>query len=185
MAEPGGRSTVSVQLDGMDQAKFALPRSLLVSADNITREYKNQHFATFMASQVATEKFEATEVQFLQAGHTHNEQDQRFSTVASLLSRRRAPDNVFEDRSRPGQDQSETREIQKGMTTRKHSVAILDRSSSTVQPSAGLALRRRPAPEHSARRRHHQRQPAAHSAQSEPRDMAEKATPPMHRSPLE
>ena len=87
MAEPGGRSTVSVQLDGMDQAKFALPRSLLVSADNITREYKNQHFATFMADQVATEKFEATEVQFLQAGHTHNEQDQRFSTVASLLSR--------------------------------------------------------------------------------------------------
>ena len=95
VAEPGGRSTVSVQLDGMDQAKFALPRSLLVSADSYTtREYKNQ-LATFMAYLVATEKFEATEVQFLQAGHTHNEQDQCFSTVASLLSRRRAPDNEY------------------------------------------------------------------------------------------
>jgi len=46
-----------------------------VGADNTTRESKNQTFLSFMAHLVARNMFEAAEVQFLQAGHTHNEQD--------------------------------------------------------------------------------------------------------------
>ena len=46
-----------------------------------------------MAHLVARDVFEAAEVQFLQTGHTHNEQDQRFSSVGFLLQR--AP--VLED----------------------------------------------------------------------------------------
>ena len=65
----------------------AMPRSLLVAADNTTRESKNQHLATYLARLVATSAFDTVECQFMQTGHTHNEQDQRFSTVATVLSR--------------------------------------------------------------------------------------------------
>ena len=71
----------------------SLPRNIAIQADNTTRESKNQHFATFTSYLVASEKFDASETQFLQVGHTHNGQDQRFSTVATVLSR--AP--VLED----------------------------------------------------------------------------------------
>ena len=67
--------------------QHSLPRNLIVAADNTTRESKNQHFANFLGYCIATEKFESAEVQFMQTGHTHNELDQRFSSVASLLSR--------------------------------------------------------------------------------------------------
>lgn len=71
----------------------ALPRNLAVQADNTTRESKNQHFLLYLSTLIAAEKFDAADLQFLQCGHTHNEQDQRFSTVATSLSR--AP--VLED----------------------------------------------------------------------------------------
>ena len=71
----------------------ALPRNLAVQADNTTRESKNQHFLLYLSALVAADKFDAADLQFLQCGHTHNEQDQRFSTVATSLSR--AP--VLED----------------------------------------------------------------------------------------
>ena len=70
-----------------------LPRTIVVGADNTTRESNNQYFLSFMAHLVARNMFEAAEVQFLQTGHTHNEQDQRFSSVWALLQR--AP--VLED----------------------------------------------------------------------------------------
>ena len=59
------------------------PRTFFVNADNTTREGKNQHFAT--AYHVAMDKFEGYENQFLEVGHTHNEQDQRFSSVGTTL----------------------------------------------------------------------------------------------------
>ena len=72
-----------------------LPRNLVIGADNTTRESKNQHFANYLAYLVAKEKFDAVEVQYMTTGHTHNEQDQRFSSVATAL--KRAP--VLEDPS--------------------------------------------------------------------------------------
>jgi hypothetical protein len=74
-------------------SQCALPRTIVVGADNTTRESKNQTFLSFLAHLVARNMFEAAEVQFLQTGHTHNEQDQRFSSVGALLQR--AP--VLED----------------------------------------------------------------------------------------
>ena len=58
-------------------SQCALPRSIVVGADNTTRESKNQTFLSFMAHLVARNMFEAAEVQFLQTGHTHthNEPD--------------------------------------------------------------------------------------------------------------
>lgn len=71
----------------------ALPQNLVIQADNTTRESKNQFFALFLSYLVASGKFSVSELQFLQVGHTHNQQDQRFSSVATSLSR--AP--VLED----------------------------------------------------------------------------------------
>ena len=34
----------------------------------------------------ATEKMDADDTEFLPSGHSHNEQDQRFSTVAGVIS---------------------------------------------------------------------------------------------------
>ena len=48
---------------------------------------KNQHFANFSGYLVGTERFDCVENQFLKTGHTHNELDQRFSSVATALSR--------------------------------------------------------------------------------------------------
>lgn len=64
-----------------------MPANLIVNADNTTREAKNQHFATSMAQLVATDKFQSLEVEFPKTGHTHNELDQRFSTLATTLKR--------------------------------------------------------------------------------------------------
>ena len=59
----------------------ALPRAIVVGADNTTRELKNG-FRSFMAHLVARNMFEVAEVQFPRTGYTHNEEDQRFSSVA-------------------------------------------------------------------------------------------------------
>ena len=73
-------------------SQCALPRAIVVGADNTTRELKNG-FLSFMAHLVARNMFVVAEVQPLQTGHTHNEEDQRFSSVGALLQR--AP--VLED----------------------------------------------------------------------------------------
>ena len=78
--------------DDMDD-RHALPRNLVISADNTARESKNQIFANYNGYLVASEKFDTDQVEYKQPGHTHDELDQRFSTVASMLSR--AP--VLED----------------------------------------------------------------------------------------
>lgn len=67
--------------------EYGLPRHAIIAADNTPREAKNQFFATFAASLVSQHHFDTLEVQFLQAGHTKNEIDQRFSTIATALSR--------------------------------------------------------------------------------------------------
>ena len=65
---------------------FSLPKTLIVNADNTPREAKNTFFHTFMSALTSANTFDTTQVEFFKVGHTHNEQDQRFSTVGSSLA---------------------------------------------------------------------------------------------------
>ena len=58
-------------------------------ADNTAREGKHQYVANFFSYLTTQEKFETAQEEFFRVGHTHNEQDQRFSSVATILSRAR------------------------------------------------------------------------------------------------
>ena len=71
----------------------AMPRKLVINADNTTRESKNQFFLGTEAVLVGQNKFSEIDGEFPKTGHTHNELDQRFSSVGTSLSR--AP--VLED----------------------------------------------------------------------------------------
>ena len=72
-----------------------LPRALMVHTDNTAREGVNQTYATYLSTLVATGKFEQVSSKRLQKDHTHNELDQRFSSVGTTLSR--APSLEDED----------------------------------------------------------------------------------------
>ena len=65
----------------------AMPRTLIINSDNTTRESKNQFFLCSECILVAQDKFEVVHQEFLKTGHTHNELDQRFGTVATTLNR--------------------------------------------------------------------------------------------------
>ncbi len=60
-----------------------LPHSLEIGADNTAREAKNQFFAQFNSYLVATDRFEASGVEYLKTCHSHNEVDQRFSEIGT------------------------------------------------------------------------------------------------------
>ena len=51
--------------------------------DNTPKEAKNQAFIAYLQN---SGKFDSVEVEYMQTGHTHYEQDQPFSTASSLLS---------------------------------------------------------------------------------------------------
>lgn len=61
-----------------------LPANLLLAADNTPRESKNQYFCLFCAMLAGT-TFSSVELQYMQAGRTHNELDQRFSSIAKSI----------------------------------------------------------------------------------------------------
>ena len=63
---------------------FDLPERLAIGVDNTPRESKNQLFASF-CSFLTSRLFTSIEVQYLQAQHTHNELDQRFSSLATII----------------------------------------------------------------------------------------------------
>lgn len=63
-----------------------LADNLVIAIDNTAREGKNQVFAQFCAW-MASQLFASVEVQFMQVSHTHNELDQRFSTMARVVKR--------------------------------------------------------------------------------------------------
>lgn len=55
-------------------------------ADNTpTKKTKNSHFGCFLASLVGAQLFNSVECHYLQTDHTHNELDQRFSTMACCI----------------------------------------------------------------------------------------------------
>ena len=76
---------------GMD-----MPLHLVVQADNTCRETKNNPFLTFVGLLVTWGVFKSVSVQFHRVGHTHGPIDQRFSVVATVISRRRVL-QVLED----------------------------------------------------------------------------------------
>ena len=59
-----------------------LPRTIVIGIDNTPREGKNQWFAEYCAHMKAEKKADIIETEFLLSGHSHNEMDQRFSSVA-------------------------------------------------------------------------------------------------------
>lgn len=66
-------------------AELSLPPVLVINVDNTARESKNSFFGSFCATLVHRGIFQEVEVQYLQCDHTHNELDQRFSTMASKI----------------------------------------------------------------------------------------------------
>lgn len=66
---------------------YCLPRHLIIGADNCTRETKNAYLAQFGAFLVGRGLFDSVEFQFMVTGHTKNELDQRFSSVATILNK--------------------------------------------------------------------------------------------------
>jgi hypothetical protein len=72
--------------DDFKDTPHHLPRNLAIGFDNTTRESKNQWFALFLAFLRTAQKFDGTGSQNLTTGHSHNRQDQRFSSAATLLS---------------------------------------------------------------------------------------------------
>ena len=65
----------------------SFPAVMLVNVDNTPRESKNSFLASYLASLVSRGLFREIECQYLQCDHTHNELDQRFSTMSSKISK--------------------------------------------------------------------------------------------------
>ena len=67
--------------------QIALPRELEIVTDNTAREGVNQHFFMMNAFLPGRDLFDQAINARSTVGHTHNEQDQRFSVVGSTLAR--------------------------------------------------------------------------------------------------
>lgn len=68
-----------------------LPETLFIQADNCTRENKNRYFMSYFQMLVARGVFLEVQVSFLPIGHTHEDIDQAFSSVANRLNDNKAP----------------------------------------------------------------------------------------------
>ena len=68
-----------------EEKQFSFPPSLLIASDNTPRESKNTFFAEYCGFLVQQGCFQSVQVEFLQVDHTHNELDQRFSSMCSIV----------------------------------------------------------------------------------------------------
>ena len=64
-----------------------MPPTLLIQADNCTRENKNIYMFALCASLVGLGFFQEVALSFLIVGHTHEDIDQRFNCISSNLKR--------------------------------------------------------------------------------------------------
>ena len=80
------------------QDQVAMPRSLIVAADNTCREAKNSMFLSTLGYMHSSGRFDAVECEFMKSGHSHNELDQRFSAIATLLNTAGSLEDPFEFR---------------------------------------------------------------------------------------
>ena len=74
----------------------AMPQTMITEIDNTCREGKNQHFECFQNVLVSSGAFETASTEMGEVGHTHNGQDQRFSTCATTLSRASILEDKYE-----------------------------------------------------------------------------------------
>ena len=72
------------------------PPNLILSLDNTPREGKNSLFASFCSWLVSSELFHSVQCEYLQVDHTHNELDQRFSTMASVIKQAETIEDLAE-----------------------------------------------------------------------------------------
>ena len=67
------------------EKKGRLPKKLYIQLDNCWRENKNKYLFAFLGELVYRGIFDEVIVSFLCKGHTHNENDQTFSVIATYL----------------------------------------------------------------------------------------------------
>lgn len=73
--------------DQLAAAGRAMPHHLCISADNTTREHRNQFVLSWECKLVLENRFRSVTNQYLRVGHTHIDLDARFSVIASALGR--------------------------------------------------------------------------------------------------
>ena len=69
----------------LEERSTTLPEHWVIKADNTCREGKNQHLAKFSAYNVCSGKARSVNHPFSRVGHTHNEVDERFHVVTTVL----------------------------------------------------------------------------------------------------
>jgi hypothetical protein len=74
-------------IQDVKRLKGFLPPSLRIQADNCTRENKNIYMFALCATLVGLCIFKEVSLSFLLVGHTHEDIDQRFSCISSVLRR--------------------------------------------------------------------------------------------------
>ena len=67
------------------QRNLPFPRHLVIQSDNTVAQAKNQHVAVFLAFLVSRRLFLSVNLMFLVVGHTHEDIDQLFGVVVSLI----------------------------------------------------------------------------------------------------
>jgi hypothetical protein len=74
-------------LQDVKQRRNRLPPYLRIQADNCGRENKNVYILALCGTLVALGIFKEIQLSFLLVGHTHEDIDQRFSTISAALKR--------------------------------------------------------------------------------------------------
>ena len=74
-------------MEALAKKGLRLPLHLIIQEDNTCRETKNIPFMTFCGLLVTMGMFKSITVQFHRVGHTHGPIGQRFSIVATVISR--------------------------------------------------------------------------------------------------
>jgi hypothetical protein len=81
----GHGGTGAMDEDDWEELVAKFPRHLVIQSDNTVSQAKNQFFSLFLAFLVATGLFETATLNFLRVGHTHEDIDQFFSLIVSLI----------------------------------------------------------------------------------------------------
>ncbi|CAJ1443835.1 unnamed protein product [Effrenium voratum] len=71
----------------LQSRNMCLPSHWVIQADNTPREGRNQWLALWAGHMVASARAASISLCFYRVGHTHNEVDQRFSMLASIMNR--------------------------------------------------------------------------------------------------